>query len=315
MNDVLPEGVSIRGELAEPARYFPVSAEPLRMKPGLHKWGTDFGNGERDRYFFQVDNAYAGYLREKADEDRGGRSRLLRFQMLEDEAHLLALRRIANFVSETAAREAALQGVSLLGATPLALDASAERVRARFDWLMRRLQEDAVVVRRMAEGGDRVVMMHVSVPGSWRPEERFGTSFMDIHRPVPNFAVRDQVAAQMVHAMVARGPYVRFVWSTPPDDALDHHPDLGAKGSWRDGSDGFLRVERQLTVPFPEVDAGLFLIRTYVYPFASLRPSQRTVLRGAIDAMPEEVARYKGLHDHRSAIAAALDRAERLAGS
>lgn len=279
------------------------------MKPGLHKWGTDFGNGVRDGYFFQLDNAYAQYLSEKADVDRSGHSRLLRYQMLSDEAHLPSLRLIANFINETATREAALQGVSFSPRAQLPSDASAAEVHARFDWWMRRLQEDAVVVRRAKDGSDRVVMMHVSVPGSWRPEQRFGTSFMDIHRPVPDFASREKEAAQMVHAMIARGPYVRFVWSTPPDRYLDHHPDLGAKGSWHAATEGYLRVERQLTIPFPDVEAGLFLIRTYIYPFASLQPTERDAVRGAILGMPEVVARYKGLHEHREAIVAALDRA------
>jgi hypothetical protein len=54
-------------------------------------------------------------------------------------------------------------------------------------------------------------------------------------------------------------------------------------------------VERQLTVPFPDVSASLFLIRTYLYPFDSLDEPERRVLRSAIDGMSPALRRYKGL--------------------
>ena len=75
------------------------------------------------------------------------------------------------------------------------------------------------------------------------------------------------------------------------------------KGSRRRG---WLRVERQVTVPFPEHEAALFLIRTYLTPFEALGPEQQTTLATAIDCMPKNVLRYKNLD--RTAVRSVLDR-------
>src|SRR5262245_13235071 len=45
--------------------YFPVSPRPLQMTAGLTRFGTDFGNGARDREFFQLDAERARYLTAK----------------------------------------------------------------------------------------------------------------------------------------------------------------------------------------------------------------------------------------------------------
>src|ERR1041384_7097475 len=45
---------------------FPVKPEPLRVQAGLHRFGTDFGNGDADRQFFQRDATSPAYLAEKA---------------------------------------------------------------------------------------------------------------------------------------------------------------------------------------------------------------------------------------------------------
>jgi hypothetical protein len=97
----------------------------------------------------------------------------------------------------------------------------------------------------------------------------------------------------MVTGMIERGPYVRFVWTVTADDHLDHHPEEGRRVEWRDARAGWLRVERQVTVPFSAVGASLFLVRTYVYPFASLADDERRVLATAIERMPTAIADYK----------------------
>lgn len=123
---------------------------------------------------------------------------------------------------------------------------------------------------------------------------------------MPGFAAVDAAVDSMVAAMVERGPYVRFVWTIAADDHLDHHPDEGRRLPWRDGGAGWLRVEQQVTVPFPAVYASLFLIRVYRYAFASLSPEQRRTLATAIERMPPEVARYKGVSAEVARIARAL---------
>jgi hypothetical protein len=54
-------------------------------------------------------------------------------------------------------------------------------------------------------------------------------------------------------------------------------------------------VERQVTVSLPEARASVFLIRTYVYPYAQLSHAQRAKVAEALRVMPLDVRAYKGL--------------------
>ncbi len=71
--------------LPAPARYFPVEPSRLRMRAGLHPFGTDFGNGAADGLYLQIDREYSRYLSAKATAWRdGGRPPLARWAVVED---------------------------------------------------------------------------------------------------------------------------------------------------------------------------------------------------------------------------------------
>jgi hypothetical protein len=273
--------MSLPKDLPAPARYFPVEPEPLRMQAGLLRFGTDFGNGPRDGHYFQVDVERPRYIEAK--------------RAAPAERHVLA----GDDSEAEMARAAALRWMRerLAETHPAILveiDADDE-ARDPLDAVARAVQEDFAVI--LAGDGDagRAVALDVRFPSGWRPERLAGASFARIHAPVPGFAKVDAAAQSMVRAMVDRGPYVRFVWTLSADDALDHHPESGRRVAWDDARDVFLRVERQVTVPLPPLRASVFLIRTYLYPWASLPPRERDVLRAAMASMPEDVRQYKGL--------------------
>jgi hypothetical protein len=273
--------------LPPPARYFPIRRKPLRMEAGLYRFGTDFGNGVADRQFFQHDREADRYRREKAAVPPARHGVLAR-----DEAEHLVHACVQAWMRTQVAHE----HPELAGSGHA--DADFESAYAS---LSRTLQEDFAVVHRSARATDlggeteSAIAMFVSFPSGWRPERLLGASFRQIHAPVPDFAEREAQASSMVASMIERGPYVRFVWTVTADDHLDHHPVDGRRSPWtRDGA-GWLRVERQVTVPFPAESAALFLIRTYLYPFGSLSPEERETLAEALAAMPDAIARYKGL--------------------
>jgi len=291
--------------LPAPARYFPVKPLPLRMEAGLARLGTDFGNGTADRLFFQVDDRLDAYLAAKRAVPPSRHALLAR-----DDAERSVHEEVAAWLRATLARE---HPERLAAADAEARGSSAPTLFC----VARVVQEDLVVLRRLpdgrgrregvdADGGTSAIGVHVSLPSGWRPERIHGTSFGFIHGPVPDFAKHPDAERSMVAAMVERGPYVRFVWTVATDDRLDQHPDGPPRAPWRADGPGFLRVERQLTVPFPAVDASLFLIRVYLYAFPSLTPDERGVLARAVEAMPDTVARYKGLAEARGAIVAAV---------
>jgi hypothetical protein len=270
------------------ARYFPVRPSPFRFQAGLHPFGTDFGNGAAERRYFQFDEQCARYLAEKRAIDPR-RHRLL----APDAAQRHAMARVLAWLGETLA----VEHPALPAEPPATLRAVGARV-----------QEDLVVIHRGADGTDAAIGVDVSFPSDWRPDRIVGTDFRFIHGPVPGFADDATQARAIVTAMIERGPYVRFVWTLKADDRLDHHPERGPFPAWSADGDGFLRVERQITVPFPEVAASLFLIRTYLYPFAALDAVERATLDRAVQAMPEPAATYKGFAAARDIVRALLAR-------
>jgi dimethylamine monooxygenase subunit A len=265
-----------------PAQYFPVEAKPLRMKAGLLPFGTDFGNGSADALYFQRDVLAETYADAKA--------------LVSSERHQLLDVPHANSGNDVVLQWMERQlrhehGISLEGVP-------AATVKDRMARLAAVLQEDFAVVHRTLGA----IAVHVCFPSGWRPERLAGASFAQIHGPVPGFA-DERIGQSMTEAMIERGPFVRFVWTVSADDALDHHPDGTGRRPWTEQtSRGWLRVERQLTVPFREAQCGLFLIRTHLYAFESLTPAQRVTLHEALQALPDEIAHYKGLYEGRAHI-------------
>lgn len=256
------------------------------MEAGLKPLGTDFGNGARDREHFQVDAERDRYLAAKRHVP-ASRHRVVERHADDRRVHAEVLA----WMEDTLRRE----HPAIAAGAPL----------GSYDAIASLVQEDFAVVAR-ASGPGEAIAVHVCFPSGWRPERIAGASFRAIHGPVPGFADAESQAASMVRAMVERGPYVRFVWTVTADDHLDHHPEEGRREPWRPEGAGWLRVERQVTVPFVALDASLFLIRTYLYPFASLTEGERTTLSRALAAMPEELKRYKGLDGAPAATARAL---------
>ncbi len=266
--------------LPAPARYFPVKPLPLRMEAGLLRHGTDFGNGAADRAFFQVDTELERYRAAKRAAPAARHAVVLR-----DDADRALLARVEAWLRTTLADEHPAL-LAELGDTA---------THAGFAEIASLVQEDLVILRRLPDGDSRAIAVHVALPSGWRPERIHGASFGAIHGPVPDFAKHPAAERSMVDAMVERGPYVRFVWTVNADDHLDHHPEEGRREPWRAGGPGFLRVERQTTVPFAADEGSLFLIRVYLYPFASLSAEQRAVLASALEQLPPAVAAYKNL--------------------
>lgn len=256
------------------------------MQPGLVRFGTDFGNGEADRRFFPRDVTRPRYLAEKARVLAAYPERTLSDVRSDGDARALGSARA--FIASTLEAE----GYGDCSALSLAE-------------LGPRLCEDFAVLVHPPGGADRVVWLHACFPGGWRPEKVIGRSFTELHAPVVGFEGVARSAPTLTSAMVSRGPYVRFVWTISADDELDHHPEQGRRQAWSSSTRrGFLRVERQITLPLPAESACVFLIRTYVYGFDELSAAQRDDLSLALARMPPELARYKRLE---SALPRALE--------
>lgn len=250
------------------------------MVAGLKRLGTDLGQPEHDRQYFQVDEERPRYVAAKRSAPPERRA------VSDAEPGAASARAAAlAFMRETLAREA-----------PGVLDEAAGDGSARdpFDALARALQEDFCVIARGPGSAGSAALIDVRFPTGWRPERLAGASFETLHGPVPGFGAAEQ-ARSMVRSMVERGPFVRFVWTLTPEDQLDRHPDAPRTAGWSQPAGVWLRVERQLSVPLTAADAALFLIRVYHYALSELTAEQRACLLDALVCMPEDLRAYKGL--------------------
>lgn len=89
--------------------------------------------------------------------------------------------------------------------------------------------------------------------------------------------------------MVSAGPFERFVWSVVYDDRYDFHPSL-EYSRFSPGGVVLVKVERQVTVPFPEIGCCLFILRQYL-----VRDYDKEALVRAIEGMDAGQREYKGL--------------------
>lgn len=181
-----------------------------------------------------------------------------------------------------------------IGPAPLVLDA-----------LALALQEDVVVMtREHARDGGRAAYLNVVAPSAWDPGAHAGSSFARLHEPVPHRAKLDAAAGMLVDALVTRGPINRFVWSLAPDGALGRHPRRSAPAVAVAPERLWYRVERQTTLPVPEADAFVFLIRVYVAPLPQVvaDPERRATLAAAVASMDADLLAYKGLVGRRDAL-------------
>lgn len=243
------------------------------MVPGMKALGHDFGNGPADAGPLIRDREFEEYREAKREALRTPRRCLLHEPL------------------------------------PKGLDqAILERLELRagsLDDALLEMQEDLAVVVRDPDGTDRAIFLGVCLPSRWAPETKFGRSFFAIHEEIPGFVRANAGAAGLVAAIVERGPYVRFVWSLETTRQLNLHPTIAPERDFLSG-ELFARVERQVTLPFPEWNAAAFLIRVLRYPVGRLAKEDREAMATAILGMPPEIAAYKGLLGSQETVAVRL---------
>jgi len=183
------------------------------------------------------------------------------------------------------------------GHYPIALNGSTLRDFAS------QMSED-VIVHCLMESSDAMVFGHVCFPSGWDPVHAIGKSFEEIHQPVPGMNLKS--SRKLVETIVQHGPFERFVWSVVFDDDLNGHPSrpraefrprsghaLGQQG------DLFVKVERQVTVPFGEHRCALFLLQQSLIPRQEI---DQVALARALRKMSDAELRYKRLDQCRDAL-------------
>ena len=160
-------------------------------------------------------------------------------------------------------------------------------------WLLS-CSDDLVVLRRRGEGRLAAELLAVTFPSGWPVRRRAGASLLDLHAPVADGERLQRAAPALSEALLTKGPYVQHVWGVDPNGRLDQDPDVDYPAEpvrWH------LRVERQTTLPLPELSRALFLIRPYLTPVDELPPEQRRTLGAALASLSPAARAYKHVPD------------------
>lgn len=293
-NRIRPEPIVIDATTDTPL-YFPLAPEySVGQSPPTPIEADQFGQGGIDGRVFQFACDAESILMHKRQtvaaygDQHVGRCRL------PDQAQVA----VGTFIANRLADE-----------YPNRFDAG-KLARCRFEELAMLVPEDlAITCARLDEAGsvvdDWLAAVHVCSPSGWRPCDKLGRSFSQIHRTVqitsaprflldPSGRIRD-FARQMFDCTQ---PHVRFIWTVQRGDGLNRNPHV-QPARQNAPLPLFFRVERQTITSFPDAQASLFTIRTYRYPLARIveDPARRAALRQAVESMPTRVRSYKGWDD------------------
>jgi len=144
-------------------------------------------------------------------------------------------------------------------------------------------------------------------PSSWRLSEKIGTPMEFIHGPVPG--LNPSIGAGIQKFLLNLKPgaaSLRHNWGLSRSAELNHHPDraLPRLDTTVNADEVWLRVEHQALVALPKSGGILFGIRVVNHPLAEVKADAMATTRlcRALETMPEELARYKGLAPARARI-------------
>jgi len=278
-----------------PARYVPFINGRYEVKPGLSRFGTDFGNGDADSLVFQIDNEFPQYRLAKQEALANDRDQYVAMHDLPSDV----MRHVVQFVTDRLVDEHpqwfALRSNALhCRLTGSILDLAADNA---LNQIAMQVQEDLTIMCQRG-GNHWLAWTHVCLPSHWSPAQKIGMSFAQIHQPVAGMAPMNQKQDAYMQQMIdAEQGLVRFVWGLQRDDGLNQHPGKGIPRIDHNHPPKYVRVERQTLWGFPQVDAALFTIRPYLLNFQSIcsTPELASPLAAALAGMTAEQLEYKGL--------------------
>lgn len=314
--------------------YFPLENGRYEVKPGLMPFGVDLGNGKVDQQVFQIDHSKAEFRQFKL---LARNERLSKYYQTCDYPPLVASA-IAQLIVDRLVQEHPhyfhyqkgtinlhnqLTGETLIFDPQWQLQQveGSSRVcppyTSALDALAMQIQEDLAVVSRAADGSNWLSAIHVCYPNHWAAEEKIGKNFASVHQPVAGMEKINQRGAMIVNTMIDRRPTLRFGWGLSTDTRLNHHPEPPPDISDRqwygrqfnlNNPRLYLRIERQVIWGLPEVNAALFVIRTYFRDCRLIKrdPVLQAKLIAAIASMTSDSLIYKGLADSKDDILAWL---------
>lgn len=156
-----------------------------------------------------------------------------------------------------------------------------ERIKLGFDWELKntdvytdsfdavamQVPEDIVIHKYDKEQNkDYVATVHLSHANGWTADWAIGKDFRYIHADVPNIEKIIPKPERLVQNIIKSKKKVERVGaiSFRTDTQLNRHPDSSPPTEFnKDDPKLFIRVERQVVIPYPLHNTFLFTIKTY----------------------------------------------------
>ncbi len=319
--------------LAAPAVYHPYQHGPLLLgnysvSAGLYRLGQQaihHAGGAVERHLLAFDAHYPQYLARKVAARRSLPQHYAQAALAPD-LRTAALQALAASLAQDSGGFISWDGETLINtllgwsltldlkhnalldvqsfAAPLAALVEGVRPLDAFDALACQAQEDFSVWARAEDGSESQALIHASYPQHWRPLEKIGRSFAEVHAPVAGIAPLSATIPKLLDTIIQRGPFVRFGWGVHLPQRLDHHPALvdADPAAWH------LWVERQTLTGFAEAGGALFTIRPYAYPLSQILDAGRAAaLADALRSMTPQQVVYKGLGGQMPALLTYLE--------
>ncbi|WP_417519949.1 heme-dependent oxidative N-demethylase family protein [Minwuia sp.] len=179
----------------------------------------------------------------------------------------------------------------------------------------RLVQEDILLLQPSSEG-HRLIAALLCFPTRWKLADKLGNVLSAIHDPVPGYA--EKLARPMDRLFAGLTPE-RWLWrqnfSLLDDPALFQPGGHFKQGAGKDlsphtiGEQLWFRVERQTVRLLPETGTTVFTVRIHQARLSEVvhNSSRAADLISTIDAMPEEMKRYKSLPGFEKALRAWLE--------
>jgi hypothetical protein len=150
------------------------------------------------------------------------------------------------------------------------LPASTLGYEDEFDALVSQVADDVAIITINEETGkDEASVLHLFAPSDWSVEGAIGKSFGEIHEAVrkANGNLVIPMPEGMVRGLIKFPEPVQRVGSVSfrPLNQVSRHPKYIPEDDWhwREDQQVFVRFERQVVVPFPEINSFMLIIRSY----------------------------------------------------
>ncbi|MCH7789120.1 MAG: DUF3445 domain-containing protein [Acidobacteria bacterium] len=157
------------------------------------------------------------------------------------------------------------------------------------------VQEDLCLMQRRDDSW-RLIAASVHFPSGWDPRTKLGSSLAAIHEQVPRFeADLGDRPVRFLDRLPVGSVMERSVWALSETSSLAQDRGHQNADSTVVPADIYLRVERQTLRRLVEADLIAFTIRVHRWPLSHINRDVElaSALIGALDSLPDDVARYK----------------------